>query len=125
MRMKDGTVIDLTDLHSDELSDLHIKLLNDQADIQGQLAIAKMKYQTEGISSDYEWYIKAEHAHRMMGRRLQTIQAEFARRKRERALSFERSFIKNARLLLSAEAYERIVDAARDGQVMEGKEEEA
>lgn len=92
--------------------------------IKDQLVKARAEVQARGVYSDPTWYANAEGARRRFGALLQYIATEQGRRKEVRKRSnlaaeadqrqsWLDCFMRNARLLLAPEDYQRVVEATR------------
>ena len=79
--MVEGEEHDLEAMSRDELLTLKSQIDNRKAGIDSQIADAKTKVHTSGEYADPEWYGRANHAAKRMGRQSQAVQIELARQK--------------------------------------------
>ena len=84
----EGQEHDLEAMTRDELLKLKSQIDGSKMRIDSQLSDAKAKVHTTGQYADPDWYRRAQHAAKRMGRQSQTVQIELARQK---SLQKERS----------------------------------
>jgi hypothetical protein len=77
----EGEKHDLEAMTRDDLLQLKSQIDDRRAGIDSQIADAKTKVHTEGQYADPDWYGRANHAAKRMGRQSQKIQIELARKK--------------------------------------------
>ncbi len=80
-----GLPDDLSTAAQADLVEVYTSLNNECADIKAQITEAKSKVWTEGTYSDPEWYKRVHDALRLKQRVVRLLQAEFKRRKDDRA----------------------------------------
>ncbi len=115
----------ITAMADHELVDILPQLELAVALIRDSLQEARTKVVTERVYSDPDWYRRANFALRMRGREMQMVQREMGKRKRARAvehkeapdlaaLTWERQFVKTAKVMLTGELYTALCNAATE-----------
>lgn len=84
--------------------------------IKNQIEQAKLDAKLNGNYSDPDWFQRANHAARMLGREHQMLLLELAKRKKSTRRQFntrlERAFMDTARLRLDPDLFRSILDEA-------------
>lgn len=101
---------------TEQLQQLRDELIESIATIKSQLNHAKAETAATGRYADRHWFQAASHALRMKGKDHQLVLAELGRRRREKnqkaQLDEAARFKEAARILLPADLFHQILDAA-------------
>ena len=106
--------VDLKAMRRSVLMDLRLYVQTQKDEIGAQLDRAEVQFKTTGERADPDWRQRARHARTRRCREMQAIDYELARRKRRAAKDLAQAFIDQARILLTEDAFENIMTAARD-----------
>ena len=93
------------------------QLQADKDSIDAQIRQAKRVARGTGRYASNDWLRRAEDASSIKGRTMAKLQVELAAalkaERREQSNTFDASFVKHARAMLSPEVFSKIVEAAR------------
>jgi hypothetical protein len=99
----------------DELINIKTKIEEDLDYIKNQIDHAKV-LNKQGIPSDPEWFVRVNHAKRILGRKSQKIQMELSKRRdkmKQHHLRYENTFVTVAKRLLSEDVFSHISEEAK------------
>ena len=104
---------DITGLSKAELQELKIKIDSEIDAIRDQLKRVEATAASGGEYADPDWYWSAVRARKHKVRQSQMIQSEFTRRKEMRQGTIEGHFVDIARIRLSSDLFDELLDEAR------------
>ena len=110
--------VEIANMTTEELEHQLVEVGGNLARVKTQLDYAKSEAAETGNYSDRDWFNRAKHAKRMLGREHQLIQAELGKRKKRESRSFnntiERRFIDAARRRLDPVLFSELMDEANE-----------